>query len=184
MELNELKKRVDGALKDCQDLIKKNPCVIRSEADFEKYLSLFISERIGFVPRNPIKGNFSVHSQITHYEEENGNIDARVDILLFKEDDTIETNDLNKMFICAGKTMAIELKYLHTNNYHGIVQKDFDKEDKICKDSWLYIVVLLDNNNQSAFLRRKSEIISMWKNKVTNKKCKGKLFCKVLEKKI
>ena len=183
MDLKELKKRVDQALCDCQILINQNPSVILSEADFERVLASYITKRIGYVPMNPIPNSFSVHTQISHYPSNDGKVDVRVDILLFKGEQMLPS-DLNKGFYFEGDSLAIELKYLHTNNYQGVVQNDFDKEDKIGNDSWLYIVVLLDSNDNNSFLRRKNEIKEMWKTQIANSRCRGKLFCKVLKKDI
>lgn len=183
MDLKELKRRVDQALSDCQNLINQNPSAILSEADFERILSNYITIRIGYVPMNPIPDSFSVHTQISHYRQDNDKVDVRVDILLFKGDQMLPS-DVNKGFFFEGDSLAIELKYLHINNYHGVVQKDFDKEDKIGNDSWLYIVVLLDSNDKISFLAKKNEIKEMWKNQISNSNCKGKLFCKVLKKEL
>lgn len=183
MNLKELKRRVDQALSDCQNLINQNPSVILSEADFERILSNYITTRIGYVPMNPIPDSFSVHTQISHYHQDNDKVDVRVDILLFKGDQMLPS-DVNKRFYFEGDSLAIELKYLHTNNYQGVVQNDFDKEDKIGNDSWLYIVVLLDSNDKTSFSAKKNEIIKMWKNQIVNSNCKGKLFCKVLKREL
>lgn len=182
MGLTELIKRINAALRDCQSLIYDNPKVILSEADFERYLSNFISDRIGYNPRNPVDHGFSVHSQISHHREDNRVVDARVDILLFKDDDSIETDSVEKRFRCSGKSIVIELKYLHTNNHYSIVQEDFDKINKIGKESWLYVVVLLDNCDKGLFLRSKRKILKMWKDQASINQSKGKIFCRVLEK--
>lgn len=182
MGLTELIKNINAALRDCQSLIYDNPQVILSEADFERYLSNFISDKIGYNPRNPVEHGFSVHSQISHHREDNRVVDARVDILIFRDDDFIETDDVEKRFKCSGKSIVIELKYLHTNNHYSIVQEDFDKINNIGNESWLYVVVLLDNCDKGIFLRKKREILKNWKDQAFINKNRGKIFCRVLEK--
>ena len=85
MELLELKELIKDALDECQSIISANRNAVLSESDFERLLSTCIVRAINDDIRNP--HDFSVHTQVSHYFDEDGktDVDRRVDILLLKE---------------------------------------------------------------------------------------------------
>ena len=185
MNLQELKKLIDFALIDCQRIIRKNPKVILSEGDLERLLSSCISKRIGYVPENPAPDSFAVYSQISHYNNENNVLDARVDLLLMKPNKINKSYDHNKNFVYSSdESFAIELKYLHANN-NGCVtsaKRDIDKYIRYKDDSYYYSVVLLDYNDD--FSNYSNQIKEYYKEQkdAMDKNSKKKFFCKVLKK--
>ena len=63
MELGDLKKLIDEAATDCQEIINENPVIVLSEGDFERLLSTCIEDRLS---QNNID-EYGVHTQISHY---------------------------------------------------------------------------------------------------------------------
>ena len=73
MEMDELGSHVKNALEECQRIISEHPNVVLSEADFEQLLCRYISNEIKEEKEKiPTAGNFSVHTQISHYIPQNG----------------------------------------------------------------------------------------------------------------
>lgn len=185
MDLFELKGLVDFAIDDCQSIIFKNPKCILSEGDLERILSNCISKRIGYVAENSDPNGFSVYSQISHYNNEKEEIDARVDILLMKTNRIIESFDHNKRFVYrSNESFAIELKYLHADNRGCITaaKSDIDKYVRYRDDSHYYAVVLLDKNDRIEDYKRDIMNYYMGKKEQLGAEYENKFFCKVLQK--
>lgn len=186
MSLRELKKLIDYSIEDCQQIIRINPQAILSEGDFERILSNCISNRIGYSPKTPNSKAFAVYSQISHYNNESKELNARVDILLAKPADIKENLSLNKKFIIynSAESFAIELKYRHDKNRRCVTaaKKDIDKYLKYKDDSRYYAIILLDKNENTT--KHINEILSYYKGKKAElgSKYRNKFFCKVLVK--
>ena len=185
MSLQELKKNIDLAIDDCQHVIEKNPKAVLSEGDLERLLSFCISRRIGYVPENPAPDAFAVYSQISHYDNEEEVLDARVDLLLMKPNDVKECCDHYKRFIYrAAESFAIELKYLHADNAGAVnkAKEDIDKYVRYKDDSHYYAVILLDENDKTD--EYEQDILSYHKKKIEELDGNDKSFCRVLRKKV
>lgn len=185
MDLQELKVLVDYAIDDCQRIIQKDPKTILSEGDFERILSDCISKQIGYNPGILQPDEYAVHSQITHYDNESDEVDARVDILLAKPADIKPDWSRNKLFVIYNPidSFAIELKYKHKNN--GCVsaaKKDIKKYVKYKDDSHYYSIILLDNNKN--IVEQKNEIQEYYekKKRELGEEYENKFFCRVLIK--
>ena len=180
MNLQDLKGLIDFAIDDCQSIISANSNVVLSESDFERLLSNCISKAIN---DNITLNNFSVHTQVSHYFNEEGktDVDRRVDILLLKESEL--TPYINhKKFKYSGESIAFELKYLHENDSVSKVKCDFCKWDDLKNESSLYIVVLIDTRNDKDY-SEKEDIIRLIINSNNNNAPNG-LYYKVLRKNI
>lgn len=180
MELEELHKHVESALKKCQDIIIANKNVVLSEGDLERLVCRCISEKINEDICNP--NDFSVHSQVSHYYEKDGkpSNDYRVDILLLKESG-LQGKINHKEFKYEGDSLAMELKYLHKNDSPTKVKCDFCKWSSLKEDSWMYVVVLIDGNNHQEIDEKEKMIASMWKDTHENNNA-NRLFYFVLRK--
>ena len=182
MELKELQEYVESALRGCQEYINANRNVVLSEGDLERLVCRCISEKLNEDICNP--NNFSVHSQVSHYFEEDGTplVDARVDILLLKESE-LQGKINHKEFKYEGDSLALELKYLHKKDSLSKVNCDFCKWNSLKNDSWMYVVVLIDGNNQKEIDEKEIKIASMWKEKNEDRSDKNnQLFYYVLRK--
>lgn len=189
MKLEELKIRIDKALDECQRVIENHPNAILSEADLERLMSSLISREIGEnVSMKPEEDDFSVHTQVSHYFDSDGRNtpDKRVDILLLKESILQRKYINHKEFNYEGESFAIELKYLHRNDDLQNVKCDFCKWERLKSDSWLYVVVAIDADNDENFNRKKEQIDRMKLDILNNEEhpetCK--LFHTVLKKSI
>lgn len=192
MNLQELKNCIDWAIKDCEQVIEQDSKAILSEGDFERLLSSYISKRIGYDPKRPNPDAFAVHSQISHYKNDTGVLDARVDLVLMRPNEIKPDISRNKQFIYTAKeSFAIELKYRHidkdnnSNNETSVkaAKEDIDKYDRYKDDSYYYAVILLDEvGNISKY---ETEILSYYekKKKELGNEYENKFFCKVLKKK-
>lgn len=186
MSLEELKALIDLAIDDCDRIIQQNPKVVLSEGDFERLLANAISKRIGYVPEQPNPDGFVVHSQISHYENEQNTLDARVDLLLMKPEQIKKCCVHNKRFIYKEKdSFAIEVKYQHAGNNDSVqrAKEDIDKYIKYKEDSWYYAVILLDENDKTSEYEK--DILNYFKEKKEKlgEEYKERFFCKVLIKK-
>ena len=112
MNLQDLRRLIDYAINDCQLIIQQAPDAVLSEGDFERLLSECISKRIGYSPGVQTAPNeYAVYSQISHYDNEENYIDARVDLLLMKPEEIEKSLDHFKRFVYKSKeSVAIELK--------------------------------------------------------------------------
>lgn len=185
MTLRELKRLIDYAIDDCQWIILQNPKAVLSEGDFERLLSECISKRIGYIPGKPNPDKFAVYSQISHYDNEDDALNARVDLLLMKPSKIKKSQDHNKRFIYKSKeSIAIELKYRHDDNRGCVTAaiSDIDKFVKYREDSCYYSIILLDKSQNIEVL--KEEILDYYESKKTelSRDYLNKLFCKVLVK--
>ena len=159
MELNELKEKIDLALKTVQRIITSHPNVVLSEADLERLVSSCISHEIrekNYSANNP----FSVHTQISHYKknDETGlstQLDKRVDILLLKENELQICLKNHKLYKYDGDSIALELKYLHIGEGAARIKSDLYKKNIINNHSWLYLVILLDAYDETSFEKKK-----------------------------
>ena len=191
MNLQELKKQIDFAIKDVKCVIEKNPKAVLSEGDLERLLSYYISKRIGYVPENPDPNNFAVYSQISHYKNDNNILDARVDLVLMRPNEIEPDTSLNKHFVYKAKeSFAIELKYRHldenrSNNASSVkaAKEDIKKYDRYKKESYYYAIILLDESDNTSECEK--EILGFYKEmkKQLGKEYNNKFFCKVLKKK-
>ena len=185
MRLRELKRLIDYAIDECQRIIKENPKAVLSEGDFERIMANCISEQIGYVYRIFVPDTFAVYTQISHYDNETGDLNARVDILVMKPGKIIETGDVNKGFYYKSKeSFAIELKYRHDDNGGCVTaaKEDIDKFVKYKDDSHYYAIILLDKNDNT--LDHEREILTYFKAKKSElgRKYANKFFCRVLLK--
>ena len=160
MDREELEKHVINAIKECQKIILKHPNVVLSESDLERLLCKCISNEIQEVVEDvPPANHFSVHSQISHYIQENGKykLGERVDILILDEGH-LEWCKAHRKDKYYGTSIAFELKYLHIGDSVSCVEGDFDKWTNLKDESSLYVVVLLEAKNCEAFKRKKKKI--------------------------
>lgn len=191
MTLIELNSCIKDAIKECQRIIDSHPNSVLSESDFEKLLSNCIADQINVDNnRTPNNDDFSIHTQISHYFDENGRteLDSRVDILLLKEH-YLEACLNHKGFKYDKESIAIELKYYHTKDSIRSIECDFCKWERLREDSSLYVIALIDyedsKDGHSIYNSKKKIIKDMCKKKKeTIAKSKNKLFCYVLKKKI
>ena len=190
MNLQELKHLIDYAIDDCQLIIQRNPMSVLSEGDFEKILSNCISKRIGYVAINPIPTEFAVYSQISHYNNENDLLDARVDLVLMKpaliDSEAIIVNH-NKRFVYKSKeSFAIELKYRHDDKKNDVdaAKDDIEKYVKYKDDSYYYAIILMDKKDNT--IKCEEDILDFYEEKKNEygNDCINKFFCKVLYKEI
>lgn len=186
MEMDELESHVRNALEVCQRIITEHPNVVLSEADFEQLLCRCISNEIKEEKEKiPTAGNFSVHTQISHYIHKNGKYEVgeRVDILILDES-KLEYCREHKKEKYYGDSIAFELKYLHIGDSANLVKKDFKKWDNIKDDSSLYLVVLLEARSEKSY-QKKKEKIEILEKKYDEVKHNGQnhLFCSIMEKK-
>ena len=186
MRIQKLKVLVDYAIDDCQRIIQNDPLVVLSEGDFEKILSDCISNRIGYHPGIAKPNDYAVHSQITHYDNESNELNARVDILLAKPVDIKPDYTHNKNFVLfrSANSFAIELKYRHYNSFACVTaaKKDIDKVVKYADDSYYYFIILLDKNVQTK--NHIEDIMNYYETKKAelDEKYKRKFFCRILVK--
>ena len=183
MELEEVKKLIDEALGDCQEKLDKQPDIVLSEADFERLVSWSIMKKLGHADyKKPQPSDFTVHTQVSHYIDGIDRPDKRMDILLMIKE-KIEAAKHRKGYEYINDSFALELKYIHKNESLGNVRCDFCKRFNLELNSWLYVVVLIDSDNDELFQRKKNEIEDM-KNELLKEHSiyNGKLFCAVLRK--
>ena len=188
MNLHDLKPLIDYAIDDCQRIIRNNPKAVLSEGDFERLLSNCIAKRIGYFVEVSNPNDFAVYTQISHYKNETGELDARVDILLAKPADIKKDNTHYKDFVIynSAETVAIELKYRHDKNASCVTaaKEDIKKFVKYKDDSYYYSIVLLEQNDQT---KEYEDAIKEYyeANKVEmGREYEDKFFCRVLIKEI
>lgn len=111
---------IEKATNSVQRNIEKFPSKVLSEADFERMLTNYLE-----IELLKSKSEFSVHSQISYYEEYgNSHPKYRVDILLMKEKEMEKCKDQYKGFIYSGQSYVFELKYLHEKDAVNVVRSD------------------------------------------------------------
>ncbi len=187
MTLRDLKRLIDYAIDDCQWIILQNPNAILSEGDFERLLSDCISKRIGYMAVTPNPNAYAVYSQISHYDNEDNVLDARVDLLLMIPAKIGKYLDHGKRFVYKSKkSFAIELKYRHDDKKADIdaAKEDIEKYVKYKDDSYYYAIILLDKKDNT--IKCEEDILTFYeeKKKEYGNDCINKFFCKVLYKNI
>ena len=185
MNIDELITKINYAVDDCQIIIKQHPNVVLSESDFERLLCRQISKRLDeHIEQVPEPGDFSVHTQISYYLQED-KVEYRVDILVLDES-LIDDYKKHKGGRYFGSSVALELKYLRLDDPVSIVEKDFQKWDTIKDDSSLFVVALIDSKDEEDFKTKKQRIEEIGDEVCPNKENNNlqKLFCKCLEKRI
>ena len=185
MSLRELKSLINLAIVDFQEIIDVNPKAVLSEGDFERILANCISSRINYNPGEIRPKSYAVYTQISHYDNEDDVLNARVDIILMKPDRIKQYRGHHKGFFYKSKeSLAIELKYRHEDNRSCVTaaKDDIDKFLKYKEDSYYYAIILLDENNNTS--EHEKEILDYFKceKKKLEKKYLNKFFCKVLKK--
>lgn len=185
MTLQNLKGLIDYAIDDCQWIILQNPKAVLSEGDFERLLSDCISKRIGYMAVHPNPNEYAVYSQISHYNNEENVLDARVDLLLMIPAKIENSLDHFKRFVYKSKeSVAIELKYRHDDNKTDVdaAKEDIDKYVRYKDDSLYYTIILFDNKNGTA--NCEEEILKYYedKKKEYGVNTESMFFCKILLK--
>ena len=185
MSLQEVKQLIDYAIDDSQWIILQNPKAILSEGDFERLLSDCISKRIGYMAVNPNPNEYAVYSQISHYDNEENVLDARVDLLLMIPAKIQESLDHYKRFVYKSKkSFAIELKYRHDDKKGDIdaAKEDIEKYVKYKDDSYYYAIILLDKKENTDNCEK--EILDYFEEKKREygNDCQNKFFCRILVK--
>ena len=188
MELSDLKDIIKCALDDCQHKLKEEPEIVLSEADFERLVCWSIMNRLGHRDyQMPKPGDFTVHTQVSHYTDNRSCPDARVDILLLTKEGMKEaTGNELKGYKYIDDSFALELKYFHANDRMSKIKTiwaDYSKRDYLDSNSWLYVVALLESDNDDDYEIKKNLIEAM-KDEMNNQ-CSGykdRLFCHVLRK--
>lgn len=184
MELSGLKSLIEDSLHICESKLEIEPEIVLSEADFERLVCWALMEKLGH--RNysmPQKGDFTVHTQVSHYfEEGNRGPEYRVDILLLTKEG-MENAKHQKEYKYVKDSFALELKYFHSNDSHNKIKRikcDFCKRGELEQNSWLYVVALIEEDDDETYKIKKGLI-----DFVGNEEEKGKdnLFHYVMRKK-
>lgn len=190
MELSELKELIKGALENCALKLEEEPEIVLSEADLERLVSWSIMNGLGHRDyQMPKQGDFTVHTQVSHYADNRNCPDSRVDILLLtKEGMENATENTLKGFKYMQDSFALELKYFHSNDSISKIKtiwSDFSKRDYLDSNSWLYVVALIETDNDEDYSRKK-DIIEAMKNDMVqqNADYQSNLDCYVMRKHI
>ena len=185
MGIDELISNIENAFENCQSIIESHPMVVLSEADFERLLCRCISIQLNeSIERKPKPQEFSVHTQISHYFQENGKtkLKDRVDILIIDETQ-MEECKVHKGGQYNGTSVALELKYIRFVDSVTIAKGDFEKWDRLKEDSNLYVVALIDSKDDGDFEKKKQRL-----ERLMDKMCPNKQFglhtlsCRCLKK--
>ena len=164
MELIELKDLIIGALADCEQKLQEEPEIVLSEADFERLVSWSIMNRLGHSDyRIPQKGDFTVHTQVSHYFDGIPSPLYRVDILLLTKEG-MENAKNQKEFVYRNDSFALELKYFHGNDTLSRIKEikcDFCKRKLLDQNSWLYVVALIEEDDDDTYNKKKKIIDSI-----------------------
>lgn len=189
MELSELKEVIDKALKACEDKLVEEPEIVLSEADFERLVCWSIMRELGHTDyQKPKHGDFTVHTQVSHYMDGENRPEYRVDILLLtKEGMRNAKGNHRKGYKYLDDSFSLELKYYHANDSLSKIKKsrcDFCKRDDLDSNSWLYIVTLIESNDEDDYLNKKTIIDDMKDDMVNrNQNYQQNLFNYVMRKK-
>jgi len=189
MDLSELKDLIKGSLHDCELKLEQEPEIVLSEADFERLVCWSIMNRLGHNDyRMPKPGDFTVHTQVSHYMDNENRPDYRVDILLLTKEGMNDAKENRlKGYKYMADSFAIELKYFHAKDPVSKIKKikcDFCKRDDLDMNSWLYVVALVESENENDYLEKKT-IIDNLKDEMVNKNhdYESNLFHYVMNKK-
>lgn len=173
MELSELKNLIEGSLHDCELKLEQEPEIVLSEADFERLVCWSIMNRLGHNDyRMPRPGDYTVHTQVSHYMDDENRPDYRVDILLLtKEGMSDAKGNQQKGYKYLADSFALELKYYHAKDPISKIKRikcDFCKRDDLDMNSWLYVVALVESESENDYLNKKT-IIDGIKDEIVNK---------------
>lgn len=151
--MNKLKEKIDKALDKVQRIISLHPDAVLSEADLERLVGSCISRQLhSNVKMKPSEGCFTVHSQISHYNDDS-EVDARVDLIILKEAAFIPNPNVFKGFTYDDEAFVIELKYMHHYNEKAL-RDDFGKREKYEDNTYLYVVALFDEKSDEIWNKR------------------------------
>ena len=186
MTLRELKKIIVIALRESQKIIDEQPKVVLSEADLERLVSWCIMNKLGLKDyKKPNPCDFTVHTQISHYTDSEIKPNRRPDILLLTEDGMKRAvKHKRKGFEYRDSSFTIELKFLHSEDSVDRVDEDFGKRKELYSKTWLYVVVLIESENDMSY-KHKAKLIRE-KKKIfisENPQYKNKLFHFTLHRK-
>ena len=185
MEVNELIPKIEGALDNCQSIIDSHPNVVLSEADFERLLCRCISSQLNErIEQKAQPQEFSVHTQISHYFQENGKtkVKDRVDILIIDENE-MEKCKVHKGGHYHGISVALELKYIRIVDSVTIVREDFEKWDRLKEDSTLFVVALIDCKDNAEYDKKKFRLEKLANTEFPDRHHgQNNLYCRCLKK--
>jgi len=164
MELSELKNLIEASLHDCEPKLEQEPEIVLSEADFERLVCWSIMNRLGHNDyQMPRPGDFTIHTQVSHYFDGIPRPQYRVDILLLTKEG-MENASNQKEFIYRNDSFALELKYFHGNDTLSRIMEikcDFCKRYFLDQNSWLYVVALIEEDDDDIYDRKKGIIDSI-----------------------
>ena len=164
MELSDLKDLIDRALRDCERKLLDEPEIVLSEADFERLVCWSLMEKLGHSNYTmPQKGDFTVHTQVSHYFDGIPRPLYRVDILLLTKEGMRNARN-QKEFIYRDDSFALELKYFHGNDTLSRIKEikcDLCKRYFLDQNSWLYVVALIEEDDDDIYDRKKEIIDSI-----------------------
>lgn len=164
MELSDLKDLIKGALDDCKRKLQEEPEIVLSEADFERLVCWALMEKLGHRDYTmPQKGDFTVHTQVSHYFDGIPRPQYRIDILLLTKEG-MENASNQKEFIYRNDSFALELKYFHGNDTLSRIKEikcDFCKRNYLDQNSWLYVVALIEEDDDDTYKSKKGIIDSI-----------------------
>ena len=164
MELSDLKDLIERALGDCERRLREEPEIVLSEADFERLVCWSLMKKLGHSNYTmPQKGDFTVHTQVSHYFDGIPRPQYRVDILLLTKEG-MENASNQKEFIYRNDSFALELKYFHGNDTLSRIKEikcDFCKRYFLDQNSWLYVVALIEEDDYYIYDRKKGIIDSI-----------------------
>ena len=154
MELSDLKEKIKSALGDCELKLQEEPEIVLSEADLERLVCWALMEKLGHKDYTmPQKGDFTVHTQVSHYFDGIPRPQYRVDILLLTKEG-MENARNQKEFIYRNDSFALELKYFHGNDTLSRIKEikcDFCKRNFLDQNSWLYVVALIEEDDDDTY---------------------------------
>ena len=183
MELTELKDLIKEALANCEQKLQEEPEIVLSEADFERLVCWALMEKLGHGDYNmPQKGDFTVHTQVSHYFDRIPRPQYKVDILLLTKEG-MENASTKKEFIYSQDSFALELKYFRANDSQSRIKEiecDFCKRKFLGRNSWLYVVALIEEDDNDTYSNKKGLIDSIGD---IEEKDKYNLFHYVMRKK-
>lgn len=159
-----MKNLIEGSLHDCELKLEQEPEIVLSEADFERLVCWSIMNRLGHNDyRKPRPGDFTIHTQVSHYFDGIPRPQYRVDILLLTKEG-MENASNQKEFIYRNDSFALELKYFHGNDTLSRIKEikcDFCKRYLLDQNSWLYVVALIEEDDDDIYDRKKGIIDSI-----------------------
>lgn len=189
MELQDLKDLIKKALMDCEAKLKEEPEIVLSEADFERLVCWSIMNHLGHKDyQKPNSGDYTVHTQVSHYMDDDKKPDYRVDILLLTKEGMKDAKENNlKGYKYMADSFALELKYFHACDSISKIKRtecDFCKRKYLDSNSWLYVVALIESDNEDDYSDKKAIIDAMKDNMVKyNQDFQNNLFHYVMRKK-